>query len=95
MYSLLLARQQIREPFVLVESDLFFEASMLTQMLKPDKIAISRMLPWMNGTMVELGSKRRVTAFRLGGVNRDKEIQYKTVNLNSFSLHSRSKIAKR
>jgi len=95
MYSLLLARQQIREPFVLVESDLIFEASMLTQMLKPDKIAISRMLPWMNGTKVELGSKRRVTAFCLGGINRDKETQYKTVNLYSFFLHSRSKIAKR
>ncbi len=49
----------------------------------------------MNGTTVELGSKRRVTAFCLGGVNCDKETQYKTVNLYSFSLHSWSKIEKR
>jgi len=63
----LLARQQILEPFLLVESDLSFEVSMLTNMLQPDKIAISRMVPWMNDTTVELGSKRRVTAFRLGG----------------------------
>jgi len=95
IYSLWLARQQIREPFLLVESDLVFEASMLTNMLQPDKIAISRMLPWMNGTTVELGSKRRVTAFRLGGDSCDYARQYKTVNLYSFSLHSWSKVEKR
>ena len=95
IYSLWLARQQIREPFLLVESDLIFEASMLTNMLQPDKIAISRILPWMNGTTVELGAKRRVSAFRMFGDSCDNARQYKTVNLYSFSLHSWSKIEKR
>jgi len=95
IYSLWLARQLIREPFLLVESDLVFEASMLTNMLQPDKIAISRILPWMNGTTVELGAKRRVTAFRLGGVSCDNARQYKTVNLYSFSIHSWDKIEER
>ena len=45
IYSLWLARQQIREPFLLVESDLVFEASMLDDMLQPGKMAISRILP--------------------------------------------------
>ncbi len=58
IYSLWLARQQIREPFLLVESDLIFEAHMLDNMLQPDKIAISRILPWMNGTTVELGAQK-------------------------------------
>ncbi|MEC4673188.1 MAG: phosphocholine cytidylyltransferase family protein [Nitrospirota bacterium] len=95
IYSLWLARQQIHEPFLLVESDVVFEASMLADMLQPDKIAISRILPWMNGTTVELGSKRRVRAFRLGGVSCDIARQYKTVNLYSLSLHSWRKIEKR
>lgn len=92
IYSLWLARQQIREPFLLVESDLVFETWMLDDMLKPDKIAISRMLPWMNGTTVELGLEQRVTAFRKGGEIYDDARQYKTVNLYSLSLDSWRKI---
>lgn len=45
IYSLWLARQAVQEPFVRVESDLVFDASMLKDMLKPDKIAISHILP--------------------------------------------------
>jgi choline kinase len=97
IYSFWLARQQIREPFLLVESDVIFEAHMLDDMLQPDKIAISRILPWMNGTTVELGAKRQVTAFHLCGVSvsDDNARQYKTVNLYSVSLHSWSKIEER
>jgi choline kinase len=95
IYSLWLARQQIREPFLLVESDLVFEANMLDDMLQPDKIAISRILPWMNGTTVTLGAKRRVTAFHLCAVSDDNAPQYKTVNLYSISLPSWSKIEER
>jgi len=95
IYSLWLARQQIREPFLLVESDLVFEAWMLDGMLQPDKMAISSILPWMSGTTVELGSERRVTAFRMGGDMGDAARQYKTVNLYSLSLNSWSKIEER
>ncbi len=95
IYSLWLARQQIREPFLLVESDLVFETWMLDDMLQPDRMAISRILPWMNGTTVELGLQQRVTAFRMGGDNYDDARQYKTVNLYSISLHSWNKIEQR
>ena len=95
IYSLWLAREQIREPFLLVESDLVFEASMLDDMLQPDKIAISRILPWMNGATVELGPERRVTAFRAGGDRFGHAPQYKTVNLYSISLNSWNKIEER
>lgn len=50
IYSLWLARDRIREPFLLLESDLVFDASMLEDMLQPDKIAVSRIRSWMNGT---------------------------------------------
>ncbi len=85
LYSLWLARQQIQEPFLLVESDLVFDASMLDNMLYPDRIAISRLRPWMNGTTVALGSGNGVTAFHLDCGQYDTP-RYKTVNLYSLSL---------
>jgi len=95
IYSLWLARHQIREPFLLVESDLVFETRMLDDMLQPDKMAISKILPWMKGTTVELGFERRVTAFHRDGDRCDDARQYKTVNLYSLSLNSWNKIEKR
>ncbi len=95
IYSLWLARKQIREPFLLVENDLVFETCMLDEMLHTDKMAISKILPWMNGTTVELGPDRQVTAFRMGGDVCNDARQYKTVNLYSFSLSSWNKIEER
>jgi len=95
IYSLWLARQQIHEPFLLIESDLVFEACMLDDMLQPDKMAISRILPWMNGTTVVLGSQGRVKAFHRGGDIYDDARHYKSVNLYSLSLPSWNKIEKR
>jgi len=95
IYSLWLARQQIREPFLLVESDLVFETWMLGDMLQPDKMAVSKVLPWMNGTTVELGLAWRVSAFRMNGDRRNDARQYKTVNLYSLSLESWNKIEER
>lgn len=94
IYSLWLAREHIREPFLLVESDLVFDVSMLTDMLQPDKIAVSRLLPWMNGTTVTVGSGRQVTAFHVGGGEGDTS-HYKTVNIYSLSLPSWDRVIKR
>ena len=89
IYSLWLARLQIRNsPFLLVESDLVFKASMLDDLLTPGKIALSNILPWMNGTTAELDSTCRVTAFRKGGESVGKTPQYKTVNIYSLSPRS-------
>ena len=87
IYSLWLARKIIDEPFVLIESDLVFEESMLEAMLAPDKIAISNILPWMNGTVVELNNEEAVTAFHVGHNVNDAR-RYKTVNIYSLSLQS-------
>jgi len=88
LYSLWLARQQIREPFLLVESDLVFEARMLDDLLYPDRIAISRLRPWMNGTTVVLESGSRVAAFRPDCEQHDATPCYKTVNLYSLSVNT-------
>jgi choline kinase len=94
IYSLWLARKMLQEPFVLVESDLVFEKSMLKDMLRPDKIAVSTLLPWMNGTTVDLNSQEGVAAFH---VNHEahKERRYKTVNIYSLSLQSWQKVIAR
>ena len=89
IYSLWAARHAIQEPFLLLECDLVFDDVLLGEMLEPDRIAVSRILPWMNGTTVSLDQASRVTHFHLGG--RDQlpdELTHKTVNMYSFSRRS-------
>lgn len=95
--SLWLARDIIKEPFLLIESDLIFDPSLLEDMLLPDKIAVSRRLPWMHGTTVSIGkhSPRCVTAFHLGAHQNLSDTTYKTVNIYSLSLPSWQRIVKR
>ncbi len=87
IYSLWLARHTVQEPFLLIESDLVFGESMLKDMLTPDKIAISNILPWMNGTTVELNAQQDITAFHVERDANDSTL-YKTVNIYSLSLQS-------
>lgn len=87
IYSLWLARDAVQEPFLLVESDLVFHGEMLKELLTPNKIAVSRILPWMNGTTVELNARNGVTAFHVNREACDAR-QYKTVNICSLSLKS-------
>ncbi len=86
IYSLWLAGKVIDEPFLLIESDLVFQPALLTPMLKPDRVAISKMLPWMNGTTVTLDQNDQLDAFCLGAESRNDSSHYKTVNIYNFSL---------
>ena len=63
IYSLWLVRDLVEEAFLLVESDLVFDADLLLPLLRPDRIAVSRQLPWMSGTTVTLDSEGVVDAF--------------------------------
>ncbi len=63
LYSLWLARHLVDGPFLLVESDIIFDASLLAPLLQPDRIAVSAQLPWMSGTTVTLDARGRVSAF--------------------------------
>ncbi len=94
IYSLWLARQAIQEPFVLIESDLIFHTSMLNDMLIPNKIAVSQLLPWMNGTTVNLNNDNSVAAFHTKG-SIPNSPTYKTVNIYSLSLKSWQKVVAR
>ena len=95
IYSLWLARNKIQELFLLVESDLVFESSQLEGLLYPNKIAISRMQPWMNGTTITIDSLNRVQAFGMGGNGYTEITRYKTVNIYSLSDSTWRKVVER
>ncbi|MCF6180231.1 MAG: phosphocholine cytidylyltransferase family protein [Geopsychrobacter sp.] len=88
IYSLWLAGKVIDEPFLLIESDLVFQPELLKPMLKPDRIAVSKLLPWMNGTTVTLNEQQQLDAFLLGTTKHNNARHFKTVNIYSFSRNT-------
>jgi choline kinase len=84
IYSLWLARKAIDEPFLLIESDLVFDPEMLTNMLYPDRIAVAKLQPWMNGTTVTINNRQEIKAFH-SGAHEQNDKHYKTVNIYSLS----------
>ena len=94
IYSLWLASQEIDEPFLLIESDLVFNPEMLTDMLQPDRIAVSKLQPWMNGTTVTINSHHTVKAFHKD-IHKMDDRQYKTVNIYSISMQTWELVRKR
>jgi len=95
IYSLWMARNIIAEPFVLFESDLVLNTSLLNEMVYPDKMATATMQPWLDGTTVSVNKTNQVTRFQKGTTDNYSDIRYKTVNIYSFSLASWRAIVKR
>ena len=94
IYSLYLARNMIDAPFLLMESDIVFQPSLLRKMTVPDRIAIADLSAWMNGTTVVMDGRNRVKAFQTNVPENPGPTVKKTVNLYSFSLASWEKIEK-
>ncbi len=88
IYSLWMARKLISEPFLLLESDLVFDESLLDDMLYPDRMAVARMQPWMNGTSVTVNRSGQVKAFLADKADSHGDVKHKTVNIYSISLKS-------
>ena len=95
IYSLWMARKIIKGPFLLIESDLVFDESLLEKMMYPDRMAVALMQPWMNGTNVTITKSQQVNAFYSDNANSFGEIRYKTVNIYSISQASWRHIVKR
>jgi choline kinase len=95
IYSLWKAKDAISEPFVLVESDLVFDHSLLEEMTYPDRLAVAGISDWMNGTTVTIDADQKVVAFENDTLPLQDETKYKTVNIYSFSLDSWKIISKR
>ncbi len=89
IYSLWLARKAIKEPFLLLESDVVYSRP-LKHMLWPDRIAIAKLRPWMDGTTVTIDQHQEIEAFWASGSDRNSlgARQYKTVNMYSLSRYS-------
>jgi len=95
IYSLWMAREIIDEPFLLLESDLVFDESLLDDMVYPGRIAVAKMQSWMNGTSVTINKYHKVKAFWADNTDSFGEIKYKTVNIYSISRNSWYEIVKR
>ena len=97
IYSLWLAQEKIKEPFLLIESDLVFDAPLLEKMLEPDTVAVSQILPWMNGTTITTDNfvSDRVASINLGTNSNPNGNTFKTVNIYGFSLESWKRICQR
>jgi len=95
LYSFWLARASIKEPFLLVESDVVFDDSLLEGMLQPDRIAISDSQCWMHGTTVTVDVSHQVSAFQVGSDSAPNEIHHKTVNMYTFTMASWCRVEER
>ena len=85
IYSLWRAREHLREPFVLIESDLVFDSHLLGLMRVCNRIAIARLESPLLGTTVSIDEFGRVMSFRVGADPCARGFGHKTVNLYSLS----------
>jgi len=95
IYSLWMARNIIKEPFLLVESDLVFDISQLDDMLFPDRIAVAPMAAWMNGTTISINQSQYIESFHTDYATYLNTDRYKTVNIYSFSPTTWSAVIER
>lgn len=95
IYSLWMVRKAMKEPFILIESDLVFESSLLNDMMYPDRIAVAGIKDWMNGTTVTINKDKKVLNFKKNTTFCKEATKFKTVNIYSFSLASWDLISER
>ena len=95
IYSLWRAREHLREPFVLIESDLVFDSHLLGLMRVSDRIAIGRFQLSSLGTTVSIDQFGRVISFRVGSDPCALGLGHKTVNLYSLSSSTWREVVRR
>ena len=95
IYSLWRAREHIREPFVLIESDLVFDSHLLGLMRVRDRIAVGRFSSRLIGTTVAINKFGRVLSFRVGADPCAPRLGHKTVNVYSLSTETWREVVRR
>ena len=95
IYSLWRAREHIREPFVLIESDLVFDSHLLGLMRVRDRIAVGCFSSQLIGTTVAINEFGRVLSFRVGADPDASRLGYKTVNVYSLSTETWQEVVRR
>ncbi len=90
IYSLWLAREHLNEDIVLLESDIFFERSLLDHLFANDNrnvAAVARHQSWMCGTVVSIDKEGNIQALletRYQGPQFDYSRVFKTINVYLF-----------
>lgn len=86
IYSLWLANESIKNDFFLVESDLLFDSSLLTDLRGPSSAAVSPLNEFMDGTVLTSDADGVVEDFYLKNDSRPDKPLLKTINLYRFSF---------
>ena len=94
IYSLWLARNYMRDPFLLIESDLVFDPRLLASMRTSDRIAVAECRSHMHGTTVSVDTSGMVASFRVGGLDGPR-LPNKTINIYSLSLSTWDEVTRR
>ena len=95
IYSLWMARECIRESFVLIESDLLFDSRLLGLMRVRNRVAVARFQPRLIGTTVSIDASGRVVSFHVGADPETPNLSQKTVNLYSLSAAAWREVVRR
>ncbi|MCZ6655074.1 MAG: phosphocholine cytidylyltransferase family protein [Planctomycetota bacterium] len=95
IYSLWRASKHIREPFVLIESDLIFDSQLLGLMRVRDRIAVTGVQSQLLGTTVSIDEFGRVISFRVGTDPCAARLGHKTVNVYSLSMTTWQEVVRR
>ena len=88
IYSLWLARNEIQEGFLLIDGNIVFEPELLKDFIYPDKIAVSRRLPWMKGRTVTMDSQNRLVSITNSDETTSGHLLYKAVQIYCLSQES-------
>ncbi len=95
IYSLWMARESIRESFVLIESDLLFDSRLLGLMRVRNRVAVAGFQPELIGTTVSIDESGRVVSFHVGADPDTLNLGQKTVNLYSLSAAAWREVVRR
>ncbi len=95
IYSLWMAREYIRGPFVLVECDLLFDSRLLGMMRATNRVAVANYQPHLIGTTVSVNESGRVVSFHVGASLDTPSLAQKTVNLYSLSAAAWREVVRR
>lgn len=87
IYTLWFAGAYVNEPFLLLESDLIFEPEVLSELCRPDRIALDRYNPEVHsGTVATVTDCGHLASLIINSPGPSETVLYKTVNIYSFSL---------
>jgi len=94
IYSFWMAGEYIKEDFILLEGDLFFEHGLLNSLFEnrgKNIVLLSKYKPYMSGTVIEINEKNKAIKRLIPASDQDINFnlsdKYKTINIYSFTYN--------